>query len=59
MPTLDNAQQSIVDTLDRGLFVEAGAGSGKTFTLVQRLVHALTPDPETGRAYLEIGRAHV
>lgn len=53
MPTLDNAQQSIVDTLDRGLFVEAGAGSGKTFTLVQRLVHALTPDPETGRAYLD------
>ncbi len=53
MPTLDNAQQSIVDTLGRGLFVEAGAGSGKTFTLVQRLVHALTPDPETGRAYLD------
>lgn len=53
MPTLDKAQQSIVDTLDRGLFVEAGAGSGKTFTLVQRLVHALTPDPETGRAYLD------
>ena len=53
MPTLDKAQQSIVDTLGRGLFVEAGAGSGKTFTLVQRLVHALTPDPETGRAYLD------
>lgn len=53
MPTLDKAQRSIVDTLDKGLFVEAGAGSGKTFTLVQRLVHALTPDPETGRAYLD------
>ncbi len=52
MIELDGPQKTIVETLDKPLFVEAGAGSGKTFTLVQRLAHALEPDPATGRAPL-------
>ncbi|MEY8437132.1 UvrD-helicase domain-containing protein [Atopobiaceae bacterium 24-176] len=52
MIELDGPQKTIVETLDRPLFVEAGAGSGKTFTLVQRLAHALEPDPATGVAPL-------
>ncbi len=34
-------QYSIVTTLDKPLMVSAGAGSGKTFTVTQRVVHAL------------------
>ncbi|MBQ9043590.1 MAG: UvrD-helicase domain-containing protein, partial [Eggerthellaceae bacterium] len=34
-------QQRCVDTLDRPLVVAAGAGSGKTFTLTQRIAGAL------------------
>ena len=52
MIELDGPQRTIVETLDEELFVEAGAGSGKTFTLVQRLAHALEPDRATGRAPL-------
>ncbi len=44
--TLTKGQQLCVDTLDRSLVVAAGAGSGKTFTLTQRIVNAL----ETGFA---------
>ena len=35
-------QRQIVTTLDRPLFVSAGAGSGKTFTLTRRIVWALS-----------------
>ncbi len=52
MIELDGPQRTIVETLDEELFVEAGAGSGKTFTLVQRLAHALEPDRAMGRAPL-------
>lgn len=52
MTQLDPSQKTIVETLDKSLFVEAGAGSGKTFTLVQRLARALEPDPATGVAPL-------
>lgn len=38
--TLTEGQQRCVDTLDRPLVVAAGAGSGKTFTLTQRIVGA-------------------
>lgn len=41
--TLNQAQRAIATTLDRPLFVEAGAGSGKTFTLTQRIAWALAP----------------
>lgn len=37
-------QREIVTTLDRALFVSAGAGSGKTFTLTRRIVWALSPE---------------
>ena len=47
-------QRQTVTTLDRPLFVAAGAGSGKTFTLTQRVVWALTPGSgEGGRPYLD------
>ena len=34
-------QLEVISTLDRPLMVSAGAGSGKTFTLTQRIVEAL------------------
>lgn len=40
---LTDAQRTVATTLDGPLFVEAGAGSGKTFTLTQRIVWALSP----------------
>ena len=42
--TLMPQQLQIVKTLDRPLFVSAGAGSGKTFTLTRRIVYALSPE---------------
>ena len=51
---LKPGQRQTVTTLDRPLFVAAGAGSGKTFTLTQRVVWALTPGSgEGGRPYLD------
>lgn len=38
-----DAQRSVVTTLDAPLMVSAGAGSGKTFTLTQRVAYALAP----------------
>ena len=35
-------QRQIITTLDKPLMVSAGAGSGKTFTLTQRIAYALT-----------------
>lgn len=43
LSTLMPQQLQIVKTLDRPLFVSAGAGSGKTFTLTRRIVYALSP----------------
>ena len=39
---LNDGQRAVVARLDEPLFVAAGAGSGKTFTLTARLVHALS-----------------
>ncbi len=39
-------QREVVTTLDAPLMVEAGAGSGKTFTLTQRIACALLPDDQ-------------
>ena len=36
-------QRQVVTTLDEPLMVSAGAGSGKTFTLTQRVAYALAP----------------
>ncbi len=62
MPRLDRKQERIVRTLEGPLFVSAGAGSGKTFTLTQRVLWALTPgskpreewaDPNVPEAFLD------
>lgn len=44
LTTLMPQQRDIVTTLDRPLFVSAGAGSGKTFTLTRRILWALSPE---------------
>ncbi len=47
-------QRRIVTTLDRPVFVAAGAGSGKTFTLTRRIVWALCPGSgEDGKPFLD------
>ena len=43
LSTLMPQQLEIVKTLDKPLFVSAGAGSGKTFTLTKRVLWALSP----------------
>ncbi|MDM8271777.1 UvrD-helicase domain-containing protein [Thermophilibacter provencensis] len=59
VPTIDlsglnDRQRKIAETLDEPLFVEAGAGSGKTFTLTQRIAWALSPGSGTdGEPFLE------
>ena len=51
---LNERQRKIAQTLDEPLFVEAGAGSGKTFTLTQRVAWALSPGSgEGGAAFLD------
>ena len=56
---LKPGQLKTVTTLDKPLFVAAGAGSGKTFTLTQRVVWALTPGSgRDGKSYLDdLGQA--
>ena len=44
LSTLMPQQRDIVTTLDRPLFVSAGAGSGKTFTLTRRILWALSSE---------------
>lgn len=59
---LDAKQERIVKTLEGPLFVSAGAGSGKTFTLTQRIMYALRPgskpqgqwaDPQVPEPFLD------
>lgn len=51
---LTPGQAEIVHTLDRPLFVAAGAGSGKSSTLAERVAWALTPGSGAkGTAFLE------
>ena len=53
LSTLNTGQRAVVERLDEPLFVAAGAGSGKTFTLTARLVHALSEGSATdGGRYL-------
>ena len=42
-------QRKIIETLDKALFVKAGAGAGKTSTLVSRLIYALLPHTVDGK----------
>lgn len=44
-------QRSIITTMDSPLMVSAGAGSGKTFTLTQRIAYALSEPGPTGQPY--------
>lgn len=54
LSTMNDAQRRIAQTLDKPLFVEAGAGSGKTFTLTQRIAWALAPGSGSdGKPYLD------
>ncbi|HJI81091.1 MAG TPA: UvrD-helicase domain-containing protein [Eggerthellaceae bacterium] len=47
-------QREIISTLDQPLMVSAGAGSGKTFTLTQRIAYALTePYGESLEPYVQ------
>lgn len=51
---LNDRQRAIARTLDEPLFVEAGAGSGKTFTLTRRIAWALSPGSgEGGEPFLD------
>ena len=47
---LNDEQCAIATTLDHPIFVEAGAGSGKTFTLTQRIAWALSEGSGTDGA---------
>ena len=54
LDSLNEGQRRIASTLDEPLFVEAGAGSGKTFTLTQRIAWALSPGSgEGGEPFLD------
>lgn len=54
LSTLNEAQRRIATTLDDPLFVQAGAGSGKTFTLTRRVVWALSEGSgANGRPFLD------
>lgn len=44
-------QRRIITTLDKPLMVSAGAGSGKTFTLTQRIAYALTEGGPDGKPF--------
>lgn len=47
------SQQQIITTLDAPLSVSAGAGSGKTFTLTNRIGYALVGEVNEGRAFID------
>lgn len=54
LSTLNDVQRQIATTLDAPLFVQAGAGSGKTFTLTRRVVWALSQGSGSdGRPFLD------
>ena len=46
MPKATEQQIAAIETLDRALVVDAGAGTGKTWVLVSRYLHQLDEHPE-------------
>ena len=53
LETCTKAQRRVIQTLDAPLMVSAGAGSGKTFTLTQRVAFGLTGGGEGRAPYLD------
>ena len=54
LSTLNEPQRTIACGLHKPLFVEAGAGSGKTFTLTRRIAWALSPGSAAdGSAFID------
>ena len=53
LETATPQQREVITTLDKPLMVAAGAGSGKTFTLTQRVVYALLPQGSDDSSYLQ------
>ncbi len=51
---LTEDQQRAVATVGRPMFIQAGAGTGKTFTLTKRLAHALNPEVATLKSIDEV-----
>lgn len=51
--TFTEAQRASVQHVRGPLFIAAGAGSGKTFTLQQRIAYALTPESGSGCASID------
>ena len=50
MPWSEN-QQFAIDTLDRNILVAAGAGSGKTSVLVERIKNIVVDSSPLGRGF--------
>lgn len=48
MPSLTEEQQSAIQSIDKHVLVSAGAGSGKTFVLVERYIKVLESNPQAG-----------
>lgn len=51
--TCTPGQRASVECVDRPLLVSAGAGSGKTFTLTQRIAYALLPESGPAAASID------
>lgn len=47
MPSLTEEQKLAIESINKHTLVSAGAGSGKTFVLVERYIKVLESDPET------------
>ncbi|MDO5043732.1 MAG: UvrD-helicase domain-containing protein [Coriobacteriia bacterium] len=52
MANANKAQQAVIDTFGQAMQVSAGAGTGKTFTLVKKLIRAFEKD-EHGQSPLD------
>ncbi len=48
MPSLTEEQQNAIQSIDKHVLVSAGAGSGKTFVLVERYIRVLAENPHAG-----------
>lgn len=58
LDTCTPGQRQIITTLNKPLMVSAGAGSGKTFTLTQRIAYALSEDTPDAQPVQSISPDH-